>query len=40
MIIGTRQKLSNLSQNTSVFIDGKLLKEVESEKTLALRRFG
>jgi hypothetical protein len=36
MIIGTRQKLSNLSQSVSVFIDGKVLKEVESKKTLGV----
>jgi hypothetical protein len=32
MIIGTRQRLSNLSQNISASIDGKVLKEVESKR--------
>ena len=34
MIIGTRQRLSYFSPNISVFIDGKVLKEVESKTTL------
>ena len=36
MIIGKRQRLSNLSQNISVSIDGKVLKEVETKKTLGV----
>jgi hypothetical protein len=36
MIIGTRQRLSNLSQDINVSIDGKVLKEVETKKTLGV----
>ena len=32
MIIGTRQRLNNLSQDINVSIDGKVLKEVETKK--------
>jgi hypothetical protein len=32
MIIGTRQRLSNLSKNISASIDGKVLREVESKR--------
>ena len=35
-IIGTRQRLNNLSQDINVSIDGKVLKEVETKKTLGL----
>ena len=31
MIIGTRQKLKNLSQDINVSVDGKVLKEVETK---------
>jgi hypothetical protein len=36
MIIGTRQKLNNLSQDINVSIDGKILKEVETKNTLGV----
>ena len=36
MIIGTRQRLNNLSQDINVSIDGKVLKEVETKKTLGV----
>ncbi|CAB4041449.1 Hypothetical predicted protein, partial [Paramuricea clavata] len=36
MIIGTRQRLYNLSQDINVSIDGKVLKEVETKKTLGV----
>ena len=36
MIIGTRQRLNNLSQDINVTIDGKILKEVETKKTLGV----
>ena len=35
-IIGTRQRLNNLSQDINVSIDGKVLKEVETKKTLGV----
>ena len=36
LIIGTRQRLNNLSQDINVSIDGKVLKEVETKKTLGV----
>jgi hypothetical protein len=36
MIIGTRQRLNNLSQDINVSIDGKVLKEVETKNTLCV----
>ena len=36
MIIGTCQRLNNLSQDINVSIDGKVLKEVETKKTLGV----
>jgi hypothetical protein len=36
MIIGTLQRLNNLSQDINVSIDGKVLKEIETKKTLGV----
>ena len=36
MIIGTRQRLKNLSQDINVSIDGKVLKEIETKKSLGV----
>ena len=36
MIIGTQQRLKNLSQDINVVIDGKVLKEVETKKSLGV----
>jgi hypothetical protein len=36
MIIGSRQRLNNLSQDINDSIDGKVLKEVETKKTLGV----
>jgi hypothetical protein len=36
MIIGTRQRLNNLSQDINVSINGKLFKEVDTKKTLGV----
>ena len=36
MVIGTRQRLRNFSQDINVSIDGKVLKEVKTKKTLGV----
>ena len=36
IIIGTRQRLKNLSQDINVSINGKVLKEVETKKSLGV----
>ena len=36
MIIGTRQRLKSLSQDINVSIDGKVLKETETEMSLGV----
>ena len=36
MIIRTRQRLKNLSQDINVSIDGKVLKEIETKKSLGV----
>ena len=36
MIIGTRQRLNNLSQDINVSINGKVLREVETKNTFGV----
>ena len=36
MIIRTRQRLKNLSQDINISIDGKVLKEIETKKSLGV----